>query len=716
MKHYSTHLLLQFSLLCVIPLAGYAGNVKNNSGCSLTASITASYNTVCVGGSNGMLVVTASGGTTPYTYSWSPSGGTKDTANNLTAGSYTVTVTDFTGCTATATANIYTDAISVQLKNDTVCGGSCTGTLTPIVYSSSGPYNFQWSNSSFNPTATNLCAGTYSVTVMDANGCHNSASGSVTVLNNIPSLTLNSSIINDACAGNYNGAITLYPSAPTSPFRFEWDTTYGSNGLYNLPAGTYSVTLWDKNNNCNSLSYTVADTCTCGAIYGAIVNDTDFDCIFNSGEPGLNISYVNITPGGYVVYPDAYGDYICPNLAYGNYTVTEVLPSGSVFGACSLSQNVTVNSSTPAVNFLDTTHAKLSDPAITYVYADIPLPGSPYNAQFQIKNLGLDSSYGRVYINIPDSMTLISTSPTYSSLSHDTLYWNYSGLQPGDTLDFTINCMTAPLSSTDPMVSWTYVGILPYNAESNTQNDRWGDAWAWAYSEDPNEKSVSPVGNGPQGYINLSDSILTYTIHFQNTGTAPARNIYIIDTIDSHLDINSLTITGASNNYTAQVAGNKIKISFENINLPDSNGNPKGSRGWVQYTVKQKTSNKGGDVIHNTGYIYFDYNAPVVTNTTTNTINILTDISSLTQPASIFNIYPNPANDEVQVNYNAVKGMNTVEITDLLGKVIYSTSSLVQQQHNVTTSISTSSLIPGTYIVRITTGGIATNKKLVIIR
>jgi hypothetical protein len=713
MKHYITK-----TFFCVLLLSSaslYADS--NNNTCTLSVTVYGD-GVVCNGASNGMLYASVSGGTPPYTYKWSPTGGSKDTATGLVSDYYTVYVTDFTGCSDSAVGYLQDDYVVITISgNDTICGSGCTGALTTTGLGGTPPYTYSWSNGMTTYALTGLCAGTYAITFTDASGCVAKDSASVSIFPNIPSLVVTPTYTDATCAGDYDGSIVLAASAPTSPFRYEWGNKYGTNGIYNIAPGTYTVTLWDSKNNCTVLSYKdTAANSNCGHVTGTTFNDTTFTCTYIATDPTLQCSYLTINPGAYTIYPNLSGYYSGPNLPYGSYTVTQTMVSGSPFGSCSPTQSVIIGSSTPATNFPDTTHALLSDPAIMYLYSSIALPDYPFTSQFSIKNIGTDTSFGRTFITVPDSMTFISTSPAYTLISNDTVYWNYSSLLPGDSLNYTLNCSTYSLP-----YGWFYAsvtaGVLPSNPESNTKNDVQSYVSPWAFADDPNYKSVSPPGTGPQGYISLADSVLTYIIHFQNTGTAAARNIYVLDTIDTHLDINTLDVLGSSNTYSYQVKGNVVKFIFSNINLPDSSTTPSGSQAWIQYTVKQKSGNKNGDVIHNTGYVYFDYNAPVVTNTTTNTIKVPLGISPthFSQPG--MSLYPNPASDNVQLSYTLDKAtVTTIQIIDLLGNIVYQENKGQQQAGAINENISTSMLATGTYMVKLTTNNLTSIKKLVIIR
>ncbi|WP_312344449.1 T9SS type A sorting domain-containing protein, partial [Chryseobacterium binzhouense] len=118
--------------------------------------------------------ITVSGGTAPYTYSWSPTGGTAATATGLSAGTYTVTVTDANSCTTTRTVTItQPTALSATISQTNVsCNGGSNGSASITVSGGTAPYTYSWSPTGGTAaTATGLSAGTYTVTVTDANSC-----------------------------------------------------------------------------------------------------------------------------------------------------------------------------------------------------------------------------------------------------------------------------------------------------------------------------------------------------------------------------------------------------------------------------------------------------------------------------------------------------------------------------------------------------------------
>jgi|GEM_PF-5409851 len=135
-------------------------------------------------------------------------------------------------------------------------------------------------------------------------------------------------------------------------------------------------------------------------------------------------------------------------------------------------------------------------------------------------------------------------------------------------------------------------------------------------SFDPNDKTGYPKGLDPNNFIDTSTT-LNYKIRFQNTGTDTAFTVVIRDTLSSFLDPATIQMEAASHPYRWEVLGNNnLQIIFENIMLPDSNINEIASHGFVKFKIDQQPDVPFGTSIENRTAIYFDFNEPVITNTT----------------------------------------------------------------------------------------------------
>ena len=210
-----------------------------------------------------------------------------------------------------------------------------------------------------------------------------------------------------------------------------------------------------------------------------------------------------------------------------------------------------------------------------------------------------------------------------------------------------------------------HVEINPTPMDVDTTNNVYDFCYQVVNSYDPNMKEVYPVNVLP-GY----DDWFTYTIHFQNTGNAPAFNIRLRDTLDANLDINSFEVRGYSHPAQISINGNILTVRFNNIMLPDSTTDYDGSMGYFQYRLKPLPNLPNGTQIENTAYIYFDYNAPIITNTTQNNFDMTVKTKDIIKEEEHYVLYPNPSAGIFMFKDN--KSIKTVEVFNMMGELILS--------------------------------------------
>jgi len=247
----------------------YTLTVTDNGGCSYTLPIAITItqpavlavptptvsNITCNGLTNGSITVAPTGGTTPYTYAWSPSGGTAATASGLSTGAYTVSVTDANGCTASASATI-TQPSALGLNGfPTVTNVNCFGDSTGAVSALSptggtAPYTYLWSNGSTSSSISGLPAGNYNGTITDANGCTLSSPTGFTITQPATALSLNGfpTVGDISCNGSCDGSVTgLVPTGGVTPYTYSWSNGATTPDVTGLCAGTYNGTITDAN-------------------------------------------------------------------------------------------------------------------------------------------------------------------------------------------------------------------------------------------------------------------------------------------------------------------------------------------------------------------------------------------------------------------------------------------------------------------------------------
>lgn len=197
-------------------------------------------------------------------------------------------------------------------------------------------------------------------------------------------------------------------------------------------------------------------------------------------------------------------------------------------------------------------------------------------------------------------------------------------------------------------------------------------------SFDPNDKQAFPVGFGEQHFIEPGTDI-EYLIRFQNTGTDTAFTVTVRDTLSEFLDPTSIELGAASHPYRYELYGGGIlKFTFEKILLPDSNVNEALSHGFVKFRAKQREKNTLGITIENRAGIYFDFNAPVLTNTVLHTLAdnfIFIDSVSSVQPGTALQpsvrVYPNPFDETALFELKNVQAKHlTFSLFDVNGRLV----------------------------------------------
>ncbi|MHA3788400.1 T9SS type A sorting domain-containing protein [Flavobacterium hauense] len=316
----------------------YTVTVTDANGCTATQSFTITEpatamaftpnttqtDVLCNGQATGSATVAVNGGTGAYTYLWS-NAATTNTITGLTAGIYTVTVTDANGCTLNNSFTITQPAALVATAGtqvDVLCHGNTTGEATVNVTGGTGAYTYSWDTTPVQTTdtATGLAAGTYTVTVTDANSCTTTQSFTITQPSLPLATTPNTSHTNVSCFEGTNGSATIAVNGGTAPYTYLWSNGQTNAVATGLTAGTYSVDVTDANGCTLSQSFTITEPTELIASAGPQSNVTCFG--FANGAAAVNVT------GGTGVY--SYSWNTTPvrttpsvtGLVPGSYTVT----------------------------------------------------------------------------------------------------------------------------------------------------------------------------------------------------------------------------------------------------------------------------------------------------------------------------------------------------------------------------------------------------------
>ena len=443
---------------------------------------------------------------------------------------------------------------------------------------------------------------------------------------------------------------------------------------------------------------------TIGYLTGKVFNDLNGNGTLDLNEPGIANHVVNILPGNYYVSSNANGDYA--------FFFTDSTQTFNITGA---GINYWAQTNSPAVISCNPSSQSCSSlnlgyqaiPGIHEVVINCPSwtvrPGilEPYFINYQNNGTAIESD--TITFVMDTLLSFVNSNPTPISVNGQTIQWVYSNLNPAQTACINLNLMPSLNAVMGDIVHST-LSIAPLNDTIPSNNIVYLNQLV-TNSFDPNDKLAEPSGMIEAG------TKINYTIHFQNTGNAEAYNVSITDTLDQNLDLLSFHLLGASHpcNFTMEGQGTAT-FTFYNIMLPDSGTDLIGSNGYVSYSVKTKNNLSPLTVINNKAAIYFDFNAPIITNTTADTIQMPVITGEKYHINAYFiNAKPNPTNDNVVFAFSSdVSETAHLTIATLDGKMVFSKSNVSSKD-----IINLSELCAGVYFCNIASKNYSGNIKII---
>jgi gliding motility-associated-like protein len=298
----------------------YTFNATDALGCSLSTVVTitqpptavsiavaATANPTCVPGSDGFIAVTASGGTSGYSFSQGSTyvgstGFAGDTLKNLITGTYTIWVTDNNGCFTNATATLINNNAPVlsYISDSITCAGDSDGSLYLSLTGGTSPFTYAWSCSAIdNDTITGLPAGPCSVTVTDFNGCQAILACTVPGPDSVKPLIVSTTTV--ACNGDSTGAAAASTSGGTLPYSYAWSNGDATANLVTVLDGTYSLTVTDAYGCTGTTSVSIAEPPVLSVALNVVshvsCNGGNDGAITVNGVGGFGIYNIIVNPG-----------------------------------------------------------------------------------------------------------------------------------------------------------------------------------------------------------------------------------------------------------------------------------------------------------------------------------------------------------------------------------------------------------------------------------
>jgi uncharacterized repeat protein (TIGR01451 family) len=551
---------------------------------------------------------------------------------------------------------------------------------------------------------------------------------------------------------NNNPSLQCLPFLPNSLNLINYDFTsilcipnFVSGATYLPPIGTYPY--------CNPLIHSCPSYI---AIDGLTYFDNNSNCIFDTIEHVLANLSINLKQDTTLIQAlstSFNGIYAFNSLTIDTYFV-HIDTSNIPFSvSCPISGFDTINIDSSHLFYSDRNFALQCKPGFDIgttglINTSAVRPATPVS--FDLHAGDMASLYGVHCTSISGKISLDYSGPMYytgvsagtllpDSILSNRLVWNIADFSLLDfNNDIKPNFFVDSSALVGDLVCFS-TEVTPSIGDRVPSNNTFSQCFDVRTAYDPNYKEVSPSGS-----VTASQDWMYYTIHFQNLGNSYAENIYVWDTIDTNLNLNTIQVMGASHSQFMQVHHNNrsVLFNFQNIMLQDSATNEPESKGWVQYRIKPNAGLAEGVQIHNTASILFDLNAPIVTNTVTNRIcntpsnisqsytiaqgqsisvgthtyttsgrytDVLSNINgcdsivtttlqvvsgiAYENPLRIL-MYPNPANHQVLIQIEGVP-TESVSIVDMYGRKVFESETISSKYF-----INTESWSNGTYIIQ----------------
>lgn len=706
----------------------YTVTITDNNNCTATATAivnstggvtatTSATNVNCNGGSTGSVSTNISTGVQPYSYLWS-TGAQTASISNIPAGTYTVTITDGTGC-----ASILNVAVTQPAALNATTGvtnslcGSANGAVALTVTGGTGSYSYSWNTGAVSSSVSNLPAGTYTATVTDANNCITTVSATV---NNNGGLPVTGIASNVSCNGGTNGSATISVSGGTTPYTYSWSTGANTAAINGLTAGGYAVTVTDASGCAATASVTVAQpgqltpavTATntlCGTANGSVSATVtggtgNYNYLWSNGSNAATLS--NVAAGSYTVTITDGNNCTATALgivnAAGNLNVTTTLQDVACNGGNNGSAGVTVITGTAPYSYVWSNGAQTATAnnltAGTYLVTVTDNSGCQRIETFVIAQPA------------PLAVTVNTTNTSCGSTNNGVAFATISGGTPGYSYNWStgstattvtslsagnysltisdVNQCTVVSSFTVIQQNAPAVSISTTNVQCN--GSLTGTAVAVVTGGSPNYSFVWSNGTTFSSVLNVGAGTYTLTVTDGNNCTSMASAVVTEPT--------PIQFTASSSDATIGQADGSASVS--NI-----------TGGTAPYTLEWSNSTTANPATGLAGGLYsvtvYDANGcektafVVVNEAPTGVEEVLTSIH--------FNVFPNPAADEVMVLVSEVVTEGLVTVKNMLGQEV-----LKQAISEQTTRLRTTDLSEGVYFVEVTAGNSKAVKQLLI--
>jgi uncharacterized repeat protein (TIGR01451 family) len=342
---------------------------------------------------------------------------------------------------------------------------------------------------------------------------------------------------------------------------------------------------------------------------GVVYRDDDGDCLQDPDEPGLAGRTLILDPGARAATTGSDGRYIFRLPTPGQYTVRTIpFPNWDVCPPTAM-YTFDVVATTRTITGLDFGTALI--PGVHDL--SISLAGGPARRGFRktysvvYRNLGAEAEESQARFYLPEGVAYVDCSDSgwFDTISRS-VSWA-APMLPGDVLAHAVRIEIPPNVPLGTQLA-ARAEVRPFEFDISPENNVTEDTETVTGSCDPNDKWVTPTTDL------APDGLLTYQINFQNVGTDSAFTVVVRDTLESNLDMATVSEEAVSHPYAFTKTDRELRWTFPNIGLPDSTVDQSGSNGFVKFTVRPVAGLPSETILTNRAAVVFDFNDPVMTN------------------------------------------------------------------------------------------------------
>lgn len=461
---------------------------------------------------------------------------------------------------------------------------------------------------------------------------------------------------------------------------------------------------WDETAATSSYQWTVGD-CE-STVQGTTYVDQNANGTRDMGEP-LHPLLLQIEPGG--DYFMSTGDPYSRCIEIGSYTITPppAPPNYTILPAMRSFTHTLPGDDITGMDFALVPLSGLYDGYVD-LWGGNGWIGNNTEIFIDVTNIGTLPITPDVLLNLDPQVTLVSAQPAPTASGGQAATWSLPVIQPGDHVHISVIIFTSIAAVPNgPMVHSVLLNLAENDANATNNNDNMHRISAT--SIDPNDKRVSEMSITPD---DVADQLpLEYEIRFQNTGTMPAVNIVVVDSLDDDWDLATFQMIGTTHPYSLSMNADAAVWTFSNIMLADSITNEPGSHGSISYRIAPKTSLGLGAQLTNRADIFFDYNDAVLTNTTMTTVAVESGMRAPDQLGQLMMV-PSLTTGPVVVRWpEGGSSVATLTVLDALGREAHRVVLAgLQSAQPVDLTI----LQSGAYLARVSDGRRTAHARLVI--